>query len=94
MSKPNQFNLLLILLCSTLFLLASPLWADKPNKKGHQTNLDLSLMVSAGISFGDALYSGSTTPPGYFSGSISLSRCISFLSKGVNTSNTPATDRA
>ena len=54
MSKPNQFNLLLILLCSTLFLLASPLWADKPDKKGHDSNLNLSLMVSAGISLGDA----------------------------------------
>jgi len=55
MSKLNKFNPLLILLCGILFLLASPLWADKPDKKkGLQTNLDLSLMVSAGISFGDA----------------------------------------
>jgi hypothetical protein len=37
-----------------LFLLASPLWADKPDKNGSQTNFDLSVSVSAGISFGDA----------------------------------------
>jgi len=54
MPKLNQINTLLILLCSTFFLLASPLSADKPNKKGLEPNLDLSLMVSAGISFGDA----------------------------------------
>ena len=54
MSKLSQYKTLLILLCSTLFLLASPLWADKPDKKGSQTNFDLSVSVSAGISFGDA----------------------------------------
>ena len=54
MSKLSQYKTLLILLCSTLFLLASPLWADKPDKKGSQTNFDLSVSVSAGISFVDA----------------------------------------
>ena len=54
MSKHNQCNSLWILLFSSLFLRASPLSADKPNKNGHKTNFDLSLMVSAGISFGDA----------------------------------------
>ena len=54
MSKLNQFKPLLILLCSSLFLLASPLSADKPNKNGHKSNIDLSITVSAGISFGDA----------------------------------------
>jgi len=54
MSKLSQFKTLLILLCSTLFLLASPLSADKPNKNGSQANFDLSLTISAGISFGDA----------------------------------------
>jgi len=54
MSKPNLFTILLTLLCSTLFLLSSPLWADKSDKNRHKTNFDLSLSVSAGISFGDA----------------------------------------
>ena len=54
MSKLTKFNSLLILLCSSLFLLASPLSADKPDKNSHQSNFDLSVMVSAGISFGDA----------------------------------------
>ena len=54
MSKLNQFKPLLILLCSSLFLLASPLSADKPNKNGHKSNIDLSITISAGISFGDA----------------------------------------
>ncbi len=54
MSKLSQFKTLLILLCSTLFLLASPLSADKPDKKGSHSNFDLSVSVSAGISFGDA----------------------------------------
>ena len=54
MPKPVQFNTLLILLFSMLFLLALPAWADKPNKNGPQTNIELSLLVSAGISFGDA----------------------------------------
>ena len=54
MSKPNLFTILLTLLCSTLFLLSSPLWADKSDKNRHKTNFDLSLSDSAGISFGDA----------------------------------------
>jgi len=54
MSKPNLFTILLTLLCSTLFLLSSPLWADKSDKNRHKTNFDISLSVSAGISFGDA----------------------------------------
>jgi len=54
MSKSSPFKTLLIVLCSSLFLLVSPLSADKPNKNGHKSNIDLSLTVSAGISFGDA----------------------------------------
>ena len=54
MSKPNLFTILLTLLCSTLFLLSSPLWADKSDKNRHKTNFDISLSVSAGISFDDA----------------------------------------
>jgi hypothetical protein len=54
MSKLSPFKTFLILLCSSLFLLASPLSADKPDKNNHKTNFDLSVMVSAGISFGDA----------------------------------------
>ncbi len=54
MSKLNQFKPLLILLCSSLFLLASPLSADKPNKNGHKSNIDLTITDSTGIRFGDA----------------------------------------
>lgn len=48
MSKLSQFRTLLILICSTFFLLASPLSADKPDKKGSHSNFDLSVSVSAG----------------------------------------------
>ena len=68
MSKLKQFKLVSTLLC-TSFLLASPLCADPPSDKGQKGKdkgsdksgnggveyaLDLSLLVSAGISVGDA----------------------------------------
>ena len=68
MSKFNRFKPILILLCTSL-LLTSPLCAkpstdreqpvkkkgsDKSEKGGLEYNLDLSILVSAGISIGDA----------------------------------------
>jgi len=68
MSKLNRQNSILILLC-TAFMLASPLFADPPTDKGQQGkekgsekpgkdgpgySLDLSLLITAGISAGDA----------------------------------------
>ena len=68
MSKANRFNSAVILLC-TSFLLTPPLCADPPTDKGNQGNnkgaansgksdvehnVDVSLMISAGISIGDA----------------------------------------
>lgn len=68
MSKLNRFKPILILLC-ILFLAVSPLWADPPADRGQsgkekgsemsekgdfQLDFDMSLLVSAGISIGDA----------------------------------------